>query len=232
MLMAVAAATNTSAAGKPLRTRAASTIPAATARVITGACHAGVSNQALIEPHANPRTFSPSTSTPSAAGSCWRPMINAIPAVKPSTTGSGMYFIARPAPVNASKSSMSPASTPTTSTPSAPWLATMGINTTVIAPVGPLTWTLLPPKTAARIPATMAVVIPAAAPTPDATPKPSARGRATRATMRPAERSRPIVARDQSERRGAKRRARDRMPTVEAAEEGRVMLLSCSFRAQ
>ena len=57
-------------------------------------------------------------------------------------------------------------------------------------------------------------------------------GSATRTTMRPAERSRPIVARDQSERRGAKRRARDRMPTVEAAEEGRVMLLSCSFRAQ
>ncbi len=40
--------------------------------------------------------------------------------------------------------------------------------------------------------------------------------------MRPAERSRPIVARDQSERRGAKRRARDRMPSVEAAEEGRL----------
>lgn len=65
---------------------------------------------------------------------------------------------------------------PTTSTPSAPWVATMGMSTTVIAPVGPLTCTLLPPKTAARIPATMAVVIPAAAPTPDATPKPSARG--------------------------------------------------------
>lgn len=72
------------------------------------------------------------------------------------------------------------------------------------------------------MPATMAVVIPAAAPTPDATPKPSARGSATRATMRPAERSRPIVVRDQSERRDAKHTARDRMPTVEAAEEGRL----------
>lgn len=40
--------------------------------------------------------------------------------------------------------------------------------------------------------------------------------------MRPAERSRPIVVRDQSERRGAKRRARGRMSILETAEEGRL----------
>lgn len=37
----------------------------------------------------------------------------------------------------------------------------IGTRTTVIAPVGPLTWTRLPPKTAASTPATIAVIGPA-----------------------------------------------------------------------
>ena len=56
---------------------------------------------------------------------------------------------------------MSPARSPTTSTPSAPWVAMIGTRTTVMAPVGPLTWTRLPPKTAASAPATIAVTSPA-----------------------------------------------------------------------
>ena len=120
MLVAVAMATNTNAAGKPRLRRAVAKIPAVTARVMTGACHDGAPSQAVIAPHANSRTISPSTSTPSAAGSCCKPMITAMPAVNPSTTGNGMYFIARPAPVTANTSSMRPANTPTTSTPSVP----------------------------------------------------------------------------------------------------------------
>ena len=58
-----------------------------------------------------------------------------------------------------------------------------------IAPVGPDTCTEEPPNTAATIPATMAVTMPAVAPTPDATPKPSAKGSATIPTVTPATRS-------------------------------------------
>ncbi len=40
--------------------------------------------------HATSRTFSPSGfSTPRALGICWRPITQAIPRVKPSTTGAG-----------------------------------------------------------------------------------------------------------------------------------------------
>ena len=60
---------------------------------------------------------------------------------------------------------------------------------TVIAPVGPLTWYLDPPKIAARKPAIIAVVKPAAADIPDVMPKPIAKGRATIATVSPAIRS-------------------------------------------
>ena len=56
----------------------------------------------------------------------------------------------------------------------------IGTSTTVIAPVGPLTWTRLPPNTAASAPATIAVTSPAPAPMPELTPKPSASGSATR----------------------------------------------------
>src|SRR3954462_15406845 len=81
----------------------------------------------------------------------------------------------RPRPAYARPRRISPAIRPTTRTPSAPYRAMIGTSTTVIAPVGPLTWTRLPPKTAARAPATIAVVSPAAAPMPELGPQPSAR---------------------------------------------------------
>ena len=65
----------------------------------------------------------------------------------------------------------------------------MGTRTTVIAPVGPETWTSDPPKIAATSPAMMAVASPASAPRPLATPNPSARGSATMPTVRPATKS-------------------------------------------
>ena len=60
---------------------------------------------------------------------------------------------------------------------------------TVIAPVGPLTWNLEPPNRAAKNPAMIAVVNPAAADMPEVMPKPIANGRATMATVIPAMRS-------------------------------------------
>jgi hypothetical protein len=74
----------------------------------------------------------------------------------------------------------------TGTTADAPKWATIGSSTTVIAPVGPETWKFDPPKTAATKPATIAVMRPAAAPTPDATPNASASGSATTPTVIPA----------------------------------------------
>ena len=65
----------------------------------------------------------------------------------------------------------------------------IGIRTTVIAPVGPLTWYLEPPNIAARKPAITAVVRPDAALIPEVAPNPSANGSATTATVTPATRS-------------------------------------------
>ena len=61
-----------------------------------------------------------------------------------------------------------------------------GIKITVMAPVGPLTWNFEPPKSAAKKPAIIAVVRPAAALIPDVMPKPIASGKATIATVIPA----------------------------------------------
>ena len=136
-------------------------------------------------------TCSPETSTPRADGTCCRAMMTAIPRVKPSITGSGMKRTYRPSPAMAMTTSSRPAMRPTTSTPLAPYSATIGTSTTVMAPVGPEICRLLPPKTAATVPATIAVISPAAAPRPDVIPKANANGKATTPTVMPAMRSRP-----------------------------------------
>jgi hypothetical protein len=110
--------------------------------------------------------------------------------VNPSTTDAGTKAMYRPALAIASPIRMIPASIPTASTPCAPCVWTIGTSTTVIAPVGPETWRLDPPKAAAIAPAITAVVSPAAAPRPEEIPNPSASGSATIATVRPAIRSR------------------------------------------
>ena len=82
--------------------------------------------------------FSPSgLGTPSAAGTCWRKMITAMPTVNPSTTGHGTKARKRPSRGRRPRRSGRPAMSPTTSTASAPWRATIGTSTTVMAPVGP-----------------------------------------------------------------------------------------------
>jgi hypothetical protein len=98
-------------------------------------------------------------------------------------------------PATAMATSSSPATTATSGRASGPRAATIGISTTVIAPVGPLTWKFDPPKNAATIPATIAVVTPTAGDTPVETANPSASGRATIATVTPATRSAPRYSR-------------------------------------
>lgn len=128
--------------------------------------------------------------TPSTSGSCCSRMMTPIPKVNPSTTGSGINSTMRPRPVSPMITTSTPASTPSSGRDASPCCAMTGSSTTVIAPVGPETCRWLPPKIAATRPATMAVISPAAAPAPDATPKPNASGRATTPTVTPAIRSR------------------------------------------
>ncbi len=67
-----------------------------------------------------------------------------------------------------------------------PCSSTIGASTTTIAPVGPDTCTCDPPKMAAMSPATIAVMRPASAPTPELTPNAKASGSATIPTVIPA----------------------------------------------
>lgn len=114
----------------------------------------------------------------------------AMPRVNPSMTGHGMNVTARPSPVTPAATTSKPASTVTRATLPRPCATTIGASTTAIAPVGPDTWTLDPPNTAATSPATTAVMSPAAAPTPELIPNASASGRATTPTVTPARMSR------------------------------------------
>ena len=58
-----------------------------------------------------------------------------------------------------------------------------------MGPVGPDTCVLVPPNIAAKKPTAIAPYIPDIAPTPDATPKARANGKATIAVVKPARRS-------------------------------------------
>ena len=120
------------------RHRAPSSMTAATARARTTAVQFGALANSPMARQATTSTLSPSgLATPSAFGTCWRPMTQAMPRVKPSTTGAGTYRMYRPALSSARAINRTPAIRPTVSTPPAPYWATIGTNTTVIAPVGP-----------------------------------------------------------------------------------------------
>src|SRR6185312_2408626 len=125
-------------------------------------------------------------SVPTAAGTCWRKMITAIPSVKPSMTGQGMYETTLPSFRIPPSTTITPAMRLTSATVPAPWAATTGPSTTTIAPVGPDTWMFDPPKTAAITPATIAVMSPLSAPAPELTPNARASGSATIPTVMPA----------------------------------------------
>ena len=133
-----------------------------------------------------------------SAGTCCMKMMTAIPRVKPSMTGQGMKDTERPSRRAPAMSTMRPARRLTVATAATPCCATIGSSTTTIAPVGPETCTFEPPKTAAMMPATIAVMSPASALTPELTPKPRASGSATMPTVTPATRSDRQV--DRSER--------------------------------
>ena len=126
---------------------------------------------------------------PSAAGTCCRKMMTAIPRVNPSMTGHGMYVTARPRCSTPAATTMIPASRPTVARAPTPFVAMIGPSTTTMAPVGPDTCTFEPPNTAAITPAMIAVTRPLSAPAPELTPNASARGRATMPTVTPAMRS-------------------------------------------
>ena len=123
---------------------------------------------------------------PIAAGTCCRKMITAMPRVKPSITGQGMKVTARPSLSAPAAITTRPAIRLSTATTPTPWAATTGPSTTTMAPVGPETWMLEPPNTAAMTPATMAVIRPLSAPAPELTPKARASGSAMMPTVSPA----------------------------------------------
>jgi hypothetical protein len=108
---------------------------------------------------------------------------------KPSTTGQGMKATARPRPLKPSTQTSTPAIRDKRATLPVPWTATTGASTTTMAPVGPDTCTGEPPITAATSPATIAVISPVSAPTPELTPNARASGSATMPTVMPASRS-------------------------------------------
>ena len=75
----------------------------------------------------------------SAVGNCCNAITIAIPRVKPSITGHGTLLIIEPALMRPRIRVNSPAKKPSGIRASTPYLLTIGTNTTVIAPVGPLT---------------------------------------------------------------------------------------------
>ena len=121
-----------------------------------------------------------------------------LPLIKPESTGKGinlMYFpiFIKPKstwnkPVNAKVKSMVVRAF--SKLPNVAIVAEITVaETTVIGPVGPLTWVFVPPKRAAKNPRKIAPYKPAFTPNPDCTPKASARGNATTPAVKPPKRS-------------------------------------------
>ena len=164
---------------------ATSMIAATTATVARVNAASGNSAVAKDSNAATPAFGLSAGTLPSAAGTCCRKMMIAIPSVKPSMTGHGMKVTARPKRNNPPASTMSPASRHTAARMPVPWSAITGPSTTTMAPVGPETCTFEPPKIAATNPATIAVTSPLSAPAPELTPKASASGNATIPTVTP-----------------------------------------------
>ena len=88
-------------------------------------------------------------------------MVTAIPTVKPSSTGQGTNWIDAPEAGRGPSEDDHPGDDGDRRNGPVPSWATIGASTTAMAPVGPETCTDDPPKTAATMPATMAVMIPA-----------------------------------------------------------------------
>ena len=84
-------------------------------------------------------------------------MIRAIPVVKPTVSGNGTNFTNPPRRSSPITTSMTPASSVATASPSYPYFWTIPYTMTMKAPVGPPICTLVPPRAETRKPATMAV---------------------------------------------------------------------------
>ena len=80
-----------------------------------------------------------------------------MPAVKPVVTGCGMKVIRRPSFAMPIRICRTPAIMPATSKPAMPYLVTTGKRITTKAAVGPVTCIRVPPSSAQRMPAMIAV---------------------------------------------------------------------------
>ena len=88
----MAATTANSDAGSDRRIRGTTTITATTSSTNATACTCPSETESPTARTATTAAFSPSgLATPSAAGTCCKKMITAMPTVNPSTTGHGMY---------------------------------------------------------------------------------------------------------------------------------------------
>ncbi len=93
---------------------------------------------------------------PKKSLSCVLAMSTAMPLVKPTTTGRGMYLTADPTPDAPSATSMMPAIMVHRNSPLTPYWPMMPATTTTNAPVGPPMAVIDPPSAAVRNPATIA----------------------------------------------------------------------------
>ena len=113
----------------------------------------------------------------------------AMPLVKPITTLVGMKLTSLPRRSSPASRITTPAARLATNTPCRPYCATMVIRMALMAPVGPEIWKDAPDSSPMTMPPMMAVTSPAAGVAPEDTPKASARGSATAATVTPERRS-------------------------------------------
>ena len=113
----------------------------------------------------------------------------AMPLVKPITTLVGIKLTSLPRRNTPQSRMTTPAASEATNTPCKPYCATMVMRIALIAPVGPEIWNEAPPSSPITMPPRMAVTRPAAGVAPEETPKASASGSATAATVTPLSRS-------------------------------------------
>src|SRR5690606_32891312 len=113
-------------------------------------------------------------------------MITAMPAVKPTITGSGMNRITAPRRASPIATRITPAISVATSRPPTPNCATTLARITMKAPVGPAIWMREPPNSATAAPAMIEVYRPCSGLTPDAIANAIASGNATMPTTSPA----------------------------------------------
>lgn len=117
---------------------------------------------------------------------CVLKISTAIPDVKPTVTGYGMYLIIVPRRAIPIKNKMTPAIIVQIARFSGPYFALIPYRITMNAPVGPPMETRVPPRPEIIKPAITAVNIPACGGTPDAIANAMASGSATTPTVSPA----------------------------------------------